>query len=426
MAKAISILAKIVMARKISTIAMSVYSLTLPTLSLLLNFAQLGIPTTISKLIAKRKYPTFKIMQVSFFILLLIDLIVGIIYLFFVPYIANSYLKNPLTTLTLYGIVLLIPLISTTSLLKGYFIGIDKVSVTSKCQISEEIVRLLFIVIFIDFISKNNVSILSFFAMFSSIVGEIASLIHMLLIINIKKKKVIKRISIDNNYNTQIANKIIKLSILNTSTRLIGSLIYFFEPIIYTHLMLKQNISSNELTLKYGIINSYVFPLLLLPSFFSNCISLFLLPKLSKYIENKNYNKSFKTFVFSSIVSVFIGFFCLTFIYIFPEFFTKLLYGEVIGIEYIKKYSFLLVVYFLQPIIHVALVAFDKEKSLLFESIICNSIKVVLFFILIPNFHIDGMVIAILASIYLSIIIHIISIIKSFYFLKTNDNLSST
>ena len=167
MAKAISILAKIVIARKISTIAMSVYSLTLPTLSLLLNFAQLGIPTTISKLIAKRKYPTFKIMQVSFFILLLIDLIVGIIYLFFVPYIANSYLKNPLTTLTLYGIVLLIPLISITSLLKGYFIGIDKVSVTSKCQISEEIVRLLFIVIFIDFISKNNVSILSFFAMFS-------------------------------------------------------------------------------------------------------------------------------------------------------------------------------------------------------------------------------------------------------------------
>ena len=426
MAKAISILAKIVIARKISTIAMSVYSLTLPTLSLLLNFAQLGIPTTISKLIAKRKYPTFKIMQVSFFILLLIDLIVGIIYLFFVPYIANSYLKNPLTTLTLYGIVLLIPLISFTSLLKGYFIGIDKVSVTSKCQISEEIVRLLFIVIFIDFISKNNVSILSFFAMFSSIVGEIASLIHMLLVINIKKKKVIKRISIDNNYNKQIANKIIKLSILNTSTRLIGSLIYFFEPIIYTHLMLKQNISSNELTLKYGIINSYVFPLLLLPSFFSNCISLFLLPKLSKYIENKNYNKSFKSFVFSSIVSVFIGFFCLTFIYIFPGFFTKLLYGEVIGIEYIKKYSFLLVVYFLQPIIHVALVAFDKEKSLLFESIICNSIKVILFFILIPNFHIDGMVIAILASIYLSIIIHIISIIKSFYFLKTNDNLSST
>ena len=100
-AKIISIFAKIVIARKISTLAMSVYSLTLPTLSLLLNIAQLGIPTTISKLIAKRKYPTFKIMQVSIIVMLLIDLIVGIIYVFFVPRLAHEYLKNPHTLLTL-------------------------------------------------------------------------------------------------------------------------------------------------------------------------------------------------------------------------------------------------------------------------------------------------------------------------------------
>ena len=127
-AKFLSIIAKIIIAREIPTYAMSVYSLTLPTLSLLLNLAQLGIPTTVSKLIAKRKYPIFKIMQVSLFILLFIDLIIGTIYIFLVPYIANSYLQNSLTTLTLYGMVLLVPLVSLTSLLKGYFIGIDKVN----------------------------------------------------------------------------------------------------------------------------------------------------------------------------------------------------------------------------------------------------------------------------------------------------------
>ncbi|MBQ4061112.1 MAG: oligosaccharide flippase family protein, partial [Bacilli bacterium] len=148
LAKVLSVIAKIVIARNISTYAMSIYSLTLPTMSLLISISQLGIPTTISKLIAKKKYPTLKIMQVSVILLMLIDLIVGVIYIFLVPTISSNYLKNDLTSLTLYGIVLLLPLVSLTSLLKGYFIGINKVEKTSICQISEEIARLLFIIVF--------------------------------------------------------------------------------------------------------------------------------------------------------------------------------------------------------------------------------------------------------------------------------------
>ena len=91
-----------------------------------------------------------KIMQVSIFLLLFIDLVFGIIYIYLVPSIATIYLKNSLTFPTLYGMVLLLPLISMTSLLKGYFIGIGKVEKTNICQISEEISRLVFIIIFVD------------------------------------------------------------------------------------------------------------------------------------------------------------------------------------------------------------------------------------------------------------------------------------
>ena len=397
---------------------MSIYSLTLPTLSLLLNIAQLGIPTTISKLIAKKKHSTFKIMQNSFLMLMIIDLIVGILYIFLVPTIASNYLKNDLTKLTLYGMVFLIPIISLTSLLKGYYIGIDKVNVTNKCQISEEITRLLFIVIFVDSVDKNNVSFLSFFAMLSSIIGEIASLIHLLVNIKEKNKNIIKRIKTNNENNKIISSKIIKLSIMSTSTKMVGSVIYFLEPIIYTYLMLSLNVSNEKLTIDYGIINSYVFPLLTLPSFFSNCVSIFLLPKLSKLIENKDFKNSIKIFLFSLLFCLITGFVCILIIYLYPKFFTNLLYGKIIGIEYIKKYSFLILVLFIQPIIHVTLICFDKEKLLLIESIICNIVKIICFYIFIPLFKIDGMVISILISLYLSVVIHIYSIIKNFYHLK--------
>ena len=127
--------------------------------------------------------------------------------------------------------------------------------------------------------------------MFSTIIGEIGSLIHMILSIKNNKNNILKRLRIGNEDNKIIGKKIISIYMLNTSTKLIGSIIYFFEPIIYTQLMLKANISNHDLTLQYGVVNSYVLPLLLLPTFFSNCVSLFMLPKLSKYVENRNYKK---------------------------------------------------------------------------------------------------------------------------------------
>ena len=420
-AKVLSILAKIIIARKISTLAMSVYSLTLPTLSLLLNFAQLGIPTTISKFIAKRKYQTFKIIQVSLIILLTIDLIIGGIYIILVPSIATNYLKNEYTLLTLYGMVLLLPLISITSILKGYFLGIDKVEKTASCQISEEITRLLFIIIIVEIIDKNNISLLSFIAMFSTIIGEVASLIHLFYSLNINSKSTINKLSINNHNNIKISKQIMKYSIMSTSTRLIGSVIYFFEPIIYTDLMIKNKVSKEVLTIEYGIVNSYVFPLILLPSFFSNCISSYMLPKLSKHINNKNFYKVKSYFSKLTLFSFFIGLISMMSIFLFPEFFTKILYGKEIGITYIKKYCLLLSIYFIQTPIHISLIAFDKEKSLLIESILCSIIRMICFYIFIPLFQTDGMIISILISIYISCIIHIFTLLRCFKVLKNES-----
>lgn len=400
---------------------MSVYSLTLPTLSLLLNICQLGIPTTISKLIAKKKYPIIKIMQVAIFILLTIDLIFGIVYIFAVPLIAEIYLKNTLTYPTLYGMVLLLPLISMTSLLKGYFIGINKIEKTNICQVSEELSRLLFIVLLVDIFDKNNISLMSFFAMFSTIVGEIASLIHLLLLIFNKSKNISKRIKINNENNKEIMRSITKLSMMNTSTRLIGSFIYFLEPIIFTYLMLKSNVTQDELTLQYGIVNSYVFPLILLPIFFSNAISMYMFPKLSSHVENNQFYQAKKVFIQSTITAFSLGLFFILLIYLYPTFFTNLLYGKEIGISYIKKYSLFFPIYFLQSILHIALISFDKEKLLLYESIFTNLIKIACFFIFIPYLKTDGMIISIIISIYISLIYEAIIIYKSFSLLKNKN-----
>ena len=78
-----------------------------------------------------------------------------------------------------------------------------------------------------------------------------------------------KKINInDFKFNKIILKDILHISLPSTGSRLIGSISYFFEPIILTFILLYIGYDSNYITHEYGIITGYVYPLLLLPSFF--------------------------------------------------------------------------------------------------------------------------------------------------------------
>ena len=76
------------------------------------------------------------------------------------------------------------------------------------------------------------------------------------------------------------------ISIPLTTSRIIGNIGYFFEPILFTKVLLSNGINSSIITSEYGIINGYVMPLLLLPSFFSNAISQSIIPVVSNEVVN--------------------------------------------------------------------------------------------------------------------------------------------
>ena len=290
LAKLISTFAKIIIAQKIGIESMSIYSLTVPTMVLMINIAQAGFPTAIAKLIAQNRDKTFKIIISATFLSLLLNIIIACIYFPLVPVIGKNLLHNSLTYPTLYCIGCIVPLVSFSGLLKGYFVGIEEVEKSSYCQISEEIARILFIVVFIDLFSHQSPSFLAFFAMCGMLIGEIASIIHMLCSMHIKWKKKIHELKQIEKEETKQWNKmILSISLPTTSTRIIGSISYFFEPILFTFLMLQCGVSAAQTTIEYGIITGYIMPLLL-PGFFASAFSLALLPRMSKAIAQKNYN----------------------------------------------------------------------------------------------------------------------------------------
>ena len=152
-----------------------------------------------------------------------------------------------------------------------------------------------------------------------NILSEGLSIVVLLLFL--PKEKIHRE---DFHKDNKILQQVFDISIPNTGARLIGSITYFFEPIILTNILKFIGYSGDFITLEYGVINGYVYPLLLLPSFFTLAISSSILPVVSNSYSNRNYDYTKKK-IKQAILFLFI-----------PHIPLKLVYNTTLGLEYIK------------------------------------------------------------------------------------------
>ena len=91
--KIIGMFIRIIMSRKLGPEGMGIYSLMMPTFSLLIALSQFGFPISISKLISERKRNNFKIMVSVVPIAVIINLIL-IIFMFIFSKPISVYLLH--------------------------------------------------------------------------------------------------------------------------------------------------------------------------------------------------------------------------------------------------------------------------------------------------------------------------------------------
>ena len=80
----------------------------------------------------------------------------------FSSYIASTILKNQEARLSIISLSLLVPLISLGGLIKGYYMGIGKIEVSAYSQISEEIARIIFIILFVNIFKDKGDAYLAY------------------------------------------------------------------------------------------------------------------------------------------------------------------------------------------------------------------------------------------------------------------------
>lgn len=404
MAKIISMLVKIYSTRIYGLELMSIYSLVNPMMIFIIVFVQLSLPLALSKLVAQNKEKKKSYLLSAYMISLSISMIVMLILIFGAEYIALNIYKNINTKHSIMAIGIYAPLVTLTSIYKGYLIGNEKIEITSFSQIIEEIARLFFIYLTSSFFISKNIDYASMGIIIGMWIGEIFQMISLLLT-NYKNK--FRPLNIFTNILTTEANQskvLLNISIPITLSRLITSFTFSIEPIIYTNIMINNNYTPYDIAESYGILQTYVNPILFLPSFFISSISLILLPSLSKIYYKKNYKQCKKLFLKSLYISIIIGLLSSMFIFIFSEELLNLLYKTNKGNTFIRILAFPYIFYYIESILNITLHAINKEKISLIITSISSIIRIILLYLLVPIFNILGIEIAMLISVLLVII----------------------
>ena len=374
--KIISMLIKIVLARLIGPEGMGIYMLVSPTFTLLIALAQLGFPVAISKLVAEEKGNNKNLVFSVIPISLLLNSIIMIFLFLTSHYISQNLLNEPRAYYALISIGLVLPFISISSILRGYFFGKQKMLPHVLSNITEDIVRLIALIIGIPIFILKGLEYAVAFVVLVNIISEFTSILVLFFFIP-KNFKITKK---DLKPNKKNIKNVFSIGLPTTASRLIGSIGFFFEPIILTYVLLNIGYDNNYIVTEYGIISGYIMPLVLIPSFFTLAISQALIPNISKAHSQGHYRYVKSKIKLAIALSLLIGIPATIFFELFPSLPLKLIYNLNEGTEYLKVLAPIALMHYIQSPLTASLQAMGKAKEAMRGTLIGTVVRTISLF----------------------------------------------
>lgn len=355
--KMLGFIIKVVYTRIIGEYGISLFTIATPTYSLLLTISTLAIPISISKLVSENKGRSIRILTSATFLILSINFLLILIIFLTKYFIATNLLKEPLASPILMAFALTLPFVSISAVLKGYFAGKQNMVPHATSNILEQIVRLIIIVTILPILMKKSVMYAVLGLILLTILSEISSIIVFLFFLP-------KHI----NYKTNLlpskkhTKDILNISLPTVSSRIIGNIGYFLEPIILTNLLLFSGYTNAYILREYGAYNAYSLALLTMPGFFIAAISTSLLPEISKFHGERNSSMVKRRIKQSLLFALLIGTFFSFIIFTFRDKLLFTLYNTTNGSDYIKILAPFFVLFYLEGVLTSALQALGHAK----------------------------------------------------------------
>lgn len=410
--RALGLLNRVILTRFLGEQGISLYTLILPTIMLFLSLSCFSLNTSIIKISSNNN--SKKVISDGIIIAIISSSIASIVLLCMLKILCSNLLKQESAYFPILCSIPLFYLTSISSVLRGYLTGKEKMTSTSIANLLEQLSRMLFTILVFILIRKKEIITYIIYCILAMSIGELISIIFTSFII-IKNKLFCNDLGFDNK--TKIKKEIFEISFPTTLNSLASNFTFFLEPIIYTFILTKLSVSSNEILLKYSEVTAYALPLISLFIFIPLSLSTAIMPKMTTASPSNIKNSIPKIITICLIPACLIS----TILYNYCDEILLVLYNTTKGNHLIKKYVwFFITLYFISPL-NTILISRNQAKKVFIISIISHIIKL-LIILIFPFFTNESLILSYLISNGLLFIIEYYILRKQFKFkIKIND-----
>ncbi|WP_335869237.1 stage V sporulation protein B [Bacillus sp. 2205SS5-2] len=418
---------RIVVARLIGEEGVGLYMMAFPTLVLVITLTQLGLPVAISKSVAEaeaqgNRKKVKNILAVSLAVTTGLSLIFTPALILLAPFLSEVLFTDDRTYYPLVAIAPVIPIIAISSVIRGYFQGKQNMKPAAISQVIEQVVRIALIAVMTKAFLPYGIQYAAAGAMVASVFGELVSLLYMFTMFKMKKKFPVRR-----NFfkalskGKETLSELMAVAIPTTGSRLIGSLSWFFEPIVVSNSLAIAGVTAIVATKQYGALTGYALPLLFLPSFVTVSLSTSLVPAISEAYALKQLRTVEYRLQEALRFSLVTGGLAVVLLFIFAFPLMEMMYGSSKAAPFIKLMAPFFLFYYYQGPLQAVLQALNLARAAMINSLIGAVVKIGLIFILAsqPSFGIYGAAMGIVVGFMVVTLLHFATMLKvipmSFY-----------
>lgn len=411
---------RIVIARFIGEEGVGLYMMALPTLFLVINITQLGLPVAISKFVAEAnakgdEKKIKKILIVSLACTFSLSILFTPLLIVLAPMLSEILFTDKRTIWPLLAITPIVPIIAISSVIRGYFQGKQNMKPFAFSQVIEQVMRITFIAVLTKAFLPYGIEYAAAGAMLASIVGELASLLYLLLTFKVKKhfkvrKGFFKMVSAGKGTFTELMG----IALPTTGSRMIGSFSWFLEPIVVAQSLAIAGVTTSMATRQYGELTGYALPLLMLPSFLTSSLATALVPAVSEANSRGNLALIVNRLQQSLNITFNTGCLAVVTLFVFANPILELMYGSSHAAIFIKFLAPFFVMFYFQIPLQAMLQALNLAKAAMINSLIGAIVKIIIIFILATkeNVGIMGAAIGIAVGTILVTFLHFSTVLK--------------
>lgn len=375
--------------------------------AMLLTISSIGVPNAISKLISEKialedykgAHRIFKIALITFGLIGF----AGTMILFLGASVIANAIEVPEATISLQVLSPSITFVTVASVVRGYFNGLDKVSVTAKAQALEQLFKTTITIAAVEVIGIGtglNTTLMAAGANLATTLSVLLSFIYILFYYRSFKKLIVQKIKQGLNYHPERIKKIVKRILLVSIPITLSAIMSTLSKIVDIVTVvkgLKKFLPDSVAKAQYGILSGKVDTLATLPLSFNIAFATALVPSVSSLMTKNDTRTASKRISFSLLTTMIIGLPCTFGMMVFAQPIINLLFPNATdGGFLLQIFSLTIIFAVLMQTTNGALQGLGKIMVPAVTSFIGVALKLIFNLILVPNpkFGVNGAAIA--------------------------------